>query len=347
MSLTRKIVLKTLETGLIPEKVIRAWVRYLCRQACQRASLGDIEARHAVYRQIIKDLKKDINLKFKAVLDEQLADMNAEFFELFLGKRLLHSSSYFPTGAEHLEEAEETMLWMTADRARIRDGMKILELGCGWGSMSFWLARQYPEVKITAVTDLVAKQIYLQKKINEQNLENIEVLTCDFADLEFKADFDRIISVGRFDFVAGDSNWQDKCSSWLKHDGMLFLQTTAHDEFAYYLETVGLKHVPGNVVARNKLCLSADMPLNFQKKLAIVDFWKISGDHFKKTAEKWLARFYYNRQTILPVLEKSCGKKMAWTWFQRWRLYLLSISEQFGFNRGQSWITCQYLYKKK
>jgi cyclopropane-fatty-acyl-phospholipid synthase len=280
-------------------------------------------------------------------LDEQLADMNAEFFELFLGKRLLHSSSYFPTGAEHLEEAEETMLWMTADRARIRDGMKILELGCGWGSMSFWLARQYPEVKITAVTDLVAKQIYLQKKINEQNLENIEVLTCDFADLEFKADFDRIISVGRFDFVAGDSNWQDKCSSWLKHDGMLFLQTTAHDEFAYYLETVGLKHVPGNVVARNKLCLSADMPLNFQKKLAIVDFWKISGDHFKKTAEKWLARFYYNRQTILPVLEKSCGKKMAWTWFQRWRLYLLSISEQFGFNRGQSWITCQYLYKKK
>lgn len=347
MSLTGKIFLKIIETGLVPEKLIRAWIRRLCSLACERASLGDIEARHSVYRQIVKDLKSGARLKQKDLLNEQMAEMDSEFFELYLGRRLSQGCCYFPTGAEDLEEAEDTMMWMSSDRARIRDGMNILELGCGWGAMTFWLARQYPDSHITAVTDSVGKGIYLQKKAHELSLDNVRIISSEFADLQFEQTFDRIISVERFDFFAGEANWQETLHKWLKPEGKMFLQLPVHSDFAFYLDSVGLDDLPGNLVGRNRLTLAADMPLLFQKNFCLEDHWKISGENYKATAERWLRRFYFNRLGILPHFEKAYGKRNAWTWFQRWRLFLIAISEQFGFNRGQSWIIGQYLFTRK
>ncbi|MEW6712490.1 MAG: class I SAM-dependent methyltransferase [Candidatus Riflebacteria bacterium] len=347
MSLTGKIVLKVLETGLIPEKLTRAWVRHLCGKACERASLGDIEARHSVYRQVVRDLRAGAIMKEKDLLNESMIELEPEFYELFLGKRLSGTCCYFPTGAEDLEEAEETMLWMTADRARIRDGMRILELGSGFGAMTFWLARQFPDAKITAVADSVGQGIYLQKKAHELELSNVKIVTSEFADLEFKEEFDRIISIERFDILAAQSDWQVKICSWLMPDGKMFLQLPVHSEFAFYYDSVGLDDLPGNCISRNRLALSADMPLLFQKQFSIEDFWKISGEHYKKTADRWLRRYFFNRLAILPQFEKASGKRMAWTWFQRWRLMLIAISEQFGFNRGQSWVVGQYLFNRK
>ncbi len=347
MSLTGKILLKVLETGLIPEKITRAWIRRLCHSACERASLGDIEARHSVYRQIVKDLKTGVNVRQKDLLNEQMVEMDSEFFSLYLGKRMSMTCCYFPTGAEDLEEAEETMLWMTADRARIRDGMNILELGCGWGAMTFWLARQYPEIRITAVTDSVSQGIYLRKKAHELDLNNVRIITSEFADLDLPASFDRIITVERFDLFAADASWQKKVADWLKPEGKFFLQMPVHADAAFYLDSVGLDDLPGNVVSRNRLMLSSDMPMLFQKLFFLEDHWKISGENYKSTAEKWLRRFYFNRLAILPHFEKAYGKRMAWTWFQRWRLHLIALSEMFGYNRGQCWIVGQYLFSRK
>ena len=347
MSLSGKIVLKILETGLMPERISRCWISYLCRLACERASLGDIEARHSVFRQIVKDLKVGIKLRHKDLGNEQPAEMESDFFEMFLGKRLSTTCGYFPTGAEDLEEAEDTMLWMSSDRARIRDGMKILELGCGWGAMSFWLARQYPEAQITSVSDSVGQGIYLQKKAHELGLENIKIITAEFGDLDFKNKFDRIISLERFDLFAGDSEWQQKVHSWLESDGKFFLQAPVHSDFSFYLDSVGFDDLPGNYVSKNRVTLGADMPLLFQKFFHVEDFWKISGENYRATAERWLKRFYFNRLAILPCFEKAYGKRNAWTWFQRWRLHLIALCEQYGFNRGQSWIVGQYLYSRK
>lgn len=347
MSLTSKIVLKVLETGLVPEKVTRAWIRRLCAQASERASLGDVEARHSVYRQIVKDLRAGTAIKQRNILEEELVEMDPEFYDLFLGKRLAETCCYFPTGVESLDEAEDTMLWMTADRARIRNGMKILELGCGWGAMTFWLAKQYPEAEITAVTDSVSRRIHIQKKLNELEIHNVKVLTSEFGDLSFTAEFDRIISVERFDFIAPSRDWEEKTSEWLKEDGKFFVQLPVHADFSFYQDSVGLENLPGNVVARTRLTLSADLPLLFQKFFHIEDFWKVSGENYKMTAERKLSRYYFNRLSILPYFEKAYGKRMAWIWFQRWRLSLIAISEQFGLNRGQNWIVGQYLFAKK
>ncbi|GAB4282640.1 MAG: cyclopropane-fatty-acyl-phospholipid synthase family protein [Candidatus Rifleibacteriota bacterium] len=315
--------------------------------ALSRASLGDIEARHSVYRQILRDLKTGTSVGRKAVLDEEMVEMPPEFFELFLGKRLVETCCYFPTGAEDLDEAEETMLWMTADRAKIRDGMNILELGCGLGAMTFWLARQYPDAQITAVTDSIGKRIYIQKKIHELEINNVKVITSDFVDLKFEIKFDRIISVEKFAFNSACPKWDEKIAKWLKEDGKFFFQLPVHSQYAFYYDSVGFEDLPGNIVSRNRLCLSFDMPLLFQNHFSIEDLWRISGEHYKLTSEKRLKKYYFNRLQVLPSFEKAYGKRMAWIWFQRWRLSLLSSSELFGFDRGQSWICAQYLFSKK
>src|SRR5574344_1361679 len=140
MGLISKFVLKACETGLVPEKVVRFWCRRLYSRALKSASLGDIEARQAVFRQIIKDIKNKVSLNRDSEAKREGIEPNPDFFKLFLGERLNEGCGYFPTGAEDLNDAEETMLWMSSDRAKIRDGMDVLEIGCGWGAMTFWLA---------------------------------------------------------------------------------------------------------------------------------------------------------------------------------------------------------------
>jgi cyclopropane-fatty-acyl-phospholipid synthase len=319
----------------------------MSRYAAERAGLGDIEARHSVYRQILKDMKAGVSIKHKNMLEEQLSEMAADFYRLFLGERLLESCCYFPTGAENLDEAEDTMLWMSADRAKIRDGMEVLDLGCGWGAMTFWLARQYPKIRITAVTDSVTRGISICKRAHELKLDNVAVITSDFEDLYFKEKFDRIISIERFDFLAANSQWQNKINDWLKPEGRFFLQSQVHQDYAFYFASAGLEDLPGNVILRKRLILSADIPLLFHQNFKIEDFWKISGEHYRLTSEKRLEKFYFNRLAVLPHLEKAYGKKNAWIWFQRWRCSFISMSELGGYNRGQNWIVGQYLYKKQ
>lgn len=344
MSLTHKLILKALETGIIPERITRAWVRRMCNQAIERASLGDSEAEHAVFRQILKELKAGAFLRYK--IDDEIPpeQIEPDFYALIYGKRLNESCCYFPTGAEDLDEAEDTMLWMSADRARIRDGMKILELGCGWGAMTFWLARQFPQAQITAITESTSRTIFLQKKLNELEIKNVKFIASEFADLVLNEKFDRIICLERFDFFSKDPTWEEKMSRWLNPDGKIFFQQQVHASSAYFTDSVGLASFPAHTLIHERLVLSAEMLLMFQKYFHIEDSWKISGEQYRMTAEKWLAKLYDNRMEILPLLEKTYGKKMAWTWLQRWRLFLISQAEKSGYNRGQEWPVAQYLF---
>ncbi len=344
MGLTAKLILKTLETGIVPERITRTWVRYLCSQALERASLGDIEARHAVFRQILKEVRSGTRLRNEPHAEHTSAEIRPEFFELFLGRRLNTGCCYFPTGAEDLDEAEDTMLWMSADRAHIRDGMHILEIGCSWGAMSFWLAAQFPQAQITAVADSTSRAIHLQKRVKELELNNVRVIAAEFQDLKFAGEFDRVICLERFDLMASDPAWDSKVKSWLKPDGRFFLQYPVHSTCAYYQDSVGLDDFPGNSVVNPRLVPSAEMLGMGRKTFRVDEYWKISGEHYRMTAERWLNRFYFNRLAILPLLEKIYGKKMAWTWLQRWRLFMIGLAEQHGFNRGQEWIIAQYLF---
>ncbi len=347
MSLTARLILKALETGIVPEKCARFWVNRMCSQAVERASLGEVEARHAVFRQICKEVKLGTSVLHKIDADDSFAELGSDFYQLFLGPRQAETCCYFPTGAESLEEAEETMLWMSADRANIRDGMRILELGCGWGAMTFWLARQFPASEIVAVTESTSRSIVLQKKLKELGINNVKILTSEFAELSFGQEFDRIISIERFDMLCPHYDWEDKLNSWLQDGGKFFLQYQVSANASYYTDSVGLESFPANFIQNLRLVLSSETLMMFQRRFFIEDYWRVSGEHYQRTAEKWLEKFYANRMDILPVLEKVYGKKKAWGWLQRWKLFLLSVSEKAGFNRGQEWVLAQMLFSKR
>jgi len=347
MSLTTKLVLKAIETGIVPERATRAWIRYLCRQATERGALGDVEARHAVFRQLHKELKMGAALRLPIAEEPSNIELEEDFFRLFLGKRLNSGCCYFPTGAEDLDEAEDTMLWMSADRARTRDGMSILEIGCGWGAMTLWLARQYPQARITAVIDSTKRSIHLQKQINELDIKNVKIVAAEFEDLDYHEEFDRIICLERFDLLSATPDWEARLEKWLKPGGKFFLQQQVHASLGYYQDSVGLADFPGNTVVNQRLVMPAELLMLFQSRLHVEDYWKVSGEQYRMTAESWLARYYDNRLDILPLLEKVYGKKMAWTWYQRWRLFLIATAEQAGFNRGQDWIVAQYLFSRR
>ncbi|NLF97509.1 MAG: methyltransferase domain-containing protein [Candidatus Riflebacteria bacterium] len=347
MSLTTKLVLKAIETGIVPERATRAWIRYLCRQATERGALGDVEARHAVFRQLHKELKMGAALRLPISEEPANIELEEDFFRLFFGKRLNSGCCYFPTGAEDLDEAEDTMLWMSADRARTRDGMNILEIGCGWGAMTLWLARQYPQAHITAVIDSTKRSIHLQKQINELDIKNVKIVAAEFEDLDYHEEFDRIICLERFDLLSATPDWEARLEKWLKPGGKFFLQQQVHASLGYYQDSVGLADFPGNSVVNQRLVMPAELLMLFQSRLHIEDYWKVSGEQYRMTAESWLARYYDNRLEILPLLEKVYGKKMAWTWYQRWRLFLIATAVQAGFNRGQDWIVAQYLFSRR
>ena len=223
MSLTTKLVLKAIETGIVPERATRLWIRHLCRKASERGALGDVEARHAVFRQLHKELKMGAAMRQPIAEEPGNVDLEEDFFCRFLGKRLNVGCCYFPTGAEDLDEAEDTMLWMSADRAQIRDGMSILEIGCGWGAMTFWLAGQFPQAKITAIAESTSMAIHLQKRLKELELPNVKVIAAEFQDLNFTAEFDRVICLERFDMIAATPAWDNKIKNWLKPGGKFFL----------------------------------------------------------------------------------------------------------------------------
>lgn len=347
MSLTSRIMLKISETGLLPEKLLSIYLNRACKKAVENASLGNIEARQSVFRQIVKEINSGTNINREMTDQHSATDLGDAFFSKFLGKRLSFTSGYYSTGAECLDEAEETMLWMFADKARTRDEMEILVISSDYGACSIWLAKQFPKASITASASCIKTAVFLQKQRSESGLKNLSVITSDIDELPTDKRFDRIIIVDSFNRIINNNKWQQNLSSLLNDDGLVFIQEPVHSSYSFYSAPTGFDLLPGNSIKALRIILSSEAMLMFQKYFSIEDHWKISGTHYSKTADNWLKKFDANRCEILPLIEKSYGKKISWITFQRWRHYLLKTREQFAINSGQQWILGQYLFKKR
>ena len=224
MGLTSKIIYKILETGFIPDRITKLWMKYLCYRTIKRAKLDNIEARNSVFRQIRSDLLSGAEIRKYYFTEHNSIDFPLSFYDFFLGKNLSLTCGYFSTGAEDLDEAEDTALWLASERARIRDGMNVLELGCGAGAFSFWLANKYPTCKITALTTSPKMLVNLKKKAEELNLTNLSFTSQEFKELSYeKETYDRIVCLERFDLIASVPNWERKIKNLLNKDGLFFL----------------------------------------------------------------------------------------------------------------------------
>lgn len=333
------------ERGLLPDSLLRLGIRRLCAQRLREERAGGAEAGWERFRDLLAELRHSPLAIHTDAANAQHYELPPRFFELCLGSRLKYSSGYFPTGKESLDQAEDAMLALSCRRAQLADGQDILELGCGWGSLTLWMAERYPHARITAVSNSRPQREHIEARCRERGMGNVRVITCDVNRLALDAGaFDRVVSVEMFEHVRNYQRLLERIAGWLRHDGKLFVHIFCHRELMYPFETSGEDNWLGRHFFTGGLMPAADTFLHFQDHLHVEQEWRLSGTHYQRTANAWLARQDAQRGRVLQVLTEAYGKDAAPLWHQRWRMFWMACAELFGYADGNEWMVGHYLF---
>lgn len=342
-----KLLSDMAENGILPDRLIRFGIRQLDKKRLQEENQGDHNRQRLVLNDFIAEMRRSpIALKTEKA-NEQHYEVPPAFFEQVLGRHLKYSGCYWPDGVENLSQAEARMLDLTCRRADLHNGMDILELGCGWGSLSLWMAEHYPDSRITAVSNSSPQRRFIQSRAKERNLGNLKVITSDMNDFSIDQQFDRIVSVEMFEHMR---NWQrllKRISLWMKPRARLFIHIFTHRQFAYAFEEDGEDNWMGRHFFSGGMMPSDDLLFHLQDHLSVEKHWRINGMHYSKTAEAWLDNLDRNRSSILPIMQNVYGLEHAGRWLQRWRIFFMACAELWGFANGREWIVSHYRLKTR
>lgn len=336
MALTR-FALGAAEQLPLPDAVLRAGIRTLVERTRQRLA-AEPDDRDERFAQAMDAFPIAIHT---ADANTQHYEVPAAFFELVLGPHLKYSSCLYPNGTETLAEAELCALAETAAHAALADGQTILELGCGWGSLSLYMAETYPNAQVTAVSNSASQRAHIEAKAAERGLGNLQILTRNMVEFEIDQRFDRIVSVEMFEHM---SNWRallDRMRGWLKPDGRAFLHVFSHrlapyrfrhddpdDWIAQHFFTGGI--MPSHTLIRQ-----------FADLFTVEEEWFWNGRHYERTALHWLTNMDRNDATVRGILSQTYGADAA-LWRRRWRLFFLAVAGLFGHREGTEWGVSHY-----
>jgi cyclopropane-fatty-acyl-phospholipid synthase len=335
------------EYKLLPDSLVRFGIKKLLKQRLQDEYANDPEHHRQRYETLLENLRQSAIAIETGAANAQHYEVPAAFYKYALGKHLKYSSCFWDEQTENLDQAEVRMLAITAERAELADGQQILELGCGWGSLTLWMAEHFPASCITAVSNSNSQREYIQQQAKQRGFKNIEVITCDVNQLTLDKEFDRIVSVEMFEHMRNYESLLSKIAGWLKADGKLFVHIFCHKKLAYPFETEGDDNWMGRYFFTGGLMPARDTLLHFQKDLQLQYQWDLSGSHYQKTAEAWLTNMDQYRKEIGVIFNNTYGKKQAGIWQQRWRIFFMSCSELFGYSKGDEWQVAHYVFIKK
>ena len=333
------------ERGLVPDALMRHGIRRLCAQRLREEQVDGPAGQARRYQQLIDELRTSPVAIHTDAANTQHYELPADFFKLCLGRQLKYSGCYYPTGRETLDQAEAAMLELTGLRAELMDGQRILELGCGWGSLTLWMAERYPSARITAVSNSASQRQHIQAQCRARGLLNVEVITCDVNTLELPPSaFDRCVSVEMFEHMRNYQDLLARIGSWLRPGGKLFVHLFAHRSLMYPFETEGADNWLGRHFFTGGIMPSVDTLLWFQRDLRIQARWLVDGRHYERTANHWLANQDAQRADVMQVLEQAYGAPLAGLWFHRWRMFWMACAELFGYQDGQAWMVAHYRF---
>ena len=334
------------ERGLLPDVLIRAGIRALCSQRLREECRGGLTAQSARYQELLSLLRSSPVAVHTEAANAQHYELPPAFFELCLGRQLKYSSCYFPSGRESLEQAEEAMLVLYGERAQLADGLDILELGCGWGSLTLWMAARYPNARITAVSNSRAQGEYIRERCARRGIANVRIITADANTLALQAEaFDRCVSIEMFEHLRNYEVLLARISGWLRPAGKLFVHIFAHRSLMYPFETAGEGNWMGRHFFTGGLMPAADTLLWFQRDMALEARWMLDGTHYQRTANAWLANQDRQRHAALAVLQDAYGSAAA-LWLQRWRMFWMACAELFGYAGGTQWLVAHYRFAR-
>ncbi|HEV7280295.1 MAG TPA: cyclopropane-fatty-acyl-phospholipid synthase family protein [Pirellulaceae bacterium] len=336
---------EAVERGMVPDAVTRSAIRQLCSKRAEWNARRTVDEREADVRAFVREMTAGPIAPVPDFANRQHYEVPAEFFAAVLGPHRKYSCCEWSGGVQTLEEAERRALETTCRRAELADGQSVLELGCGWGSLSLWMAERYPNSAVTAVSNSHSQRRYIESQARERGLANLSVVTADMNDFApaTSGDFDRVVSVEMFEHMRNYDRLFERISSWLAPDGKLFVHIFCHRTMVYPFETAGEADWMGRHFFTGGIMPSADLVSRFDRCMGLTDQWSWSGEHYRRTAEAWLANFDANARTILPILEKTYGRGDAHRWRNRWRLFFLAVAELFGFRQGTEWYVSHYL----
>ncbi|HET9693081.1 MAG TPA: cyclopropane-fatty-acyl-phospholipid synthase family protein [Steroidobacteraceae bacterium] len=349
------LTLALLERDLLPDALIRVGIRRLLAARLRDERKESAEAQQAHLMQLVGRLRESPVAVATREANEQHYEVPTAFFQQVLGRHLKYSCCYYAPGVTSLDEAEAEMLALTCERAQLRDGDDILELGCGWGSLTLWMAERYPRSRITAVSNSSTQKQFIDARAAERRLTNVEVVTCDANVLDF-ADgrrFDRVVSVEMFEHMRNYEALLRRVASWMRDGATLFVHIFTHREFAYPFEVQGSGDDPGDWMSRHfftgGIMPSDDLLLYFQSDLVIERHWHVPGRHYQQTAEAWLANLDRNRATAMPVLEATYGADSARKWWVYWRVFFMACAELWGYGDAdaEEWLVSHYLFRRR
>jgi cyclopropane-fatty-acyl-phospholipid synthase len=346
MSGVEKLAIGWVEQGLVPDSVVRQGIRRLLVRRIEAIGANDIERAGQQLERIVAAMKDSQIALATELANEQHYEVPASFFSHVLGPRRKYSACLWQPGINDLAAAEQAALAETCDHADLRDGQDILELGCGWGSLTIWMAEHYPNSRIVAVSNSHSQREYILNRARLVGLTNVEVITADMNEFAPMQRFDRVVSVEMFEHMRNWAVLFNRVHGWLRDGGKFFMHVFAHRSTPYFFEDEDPSDWMSRHFFSGGLMPCDDLPLRFQGDLRLIRQWRWDGRHYERTLNAWLANLDARRDRLMPILAATYGAESAEVWLQRWRIFFMACAELFGYDEGQQWWLGHYLFER-